>query len=629
LITKQVAIKEVSESMKISPCRQTVTRAVFFTVLAIAVPTRGLGDPAEAARLRSQATEAASQLRQVCSQAWKYDNLRPTTRRAVAPLGGIFNPAPEPVIHLSPGSPDYRYIVGEMAYWYSLCSAKASRAILADKTAAPGGVARLAKIKAVDDSIVEELRYTGDAADILKASYCQACAQAWPYVNLRPRCKEPGFEAATILNPFLPVPTIKLSEAGQDYQEITSALDELEPRFANAAGRFGDLQADRSALAEVAAAKAPPDNAADDPRLATMLEMLKKLQPAVREWRKLQRSIEELYEPWRTAYKLVAQLYTEYLRLQAALQVALVQQNDQDPNVRADGLAREIDLRRQSAILLPQLEKARKDLAQIVSEISKHRHDQAAVAQEGSVSVDDWARVCDTFCRLGPESHRKALPHFHQWVAEEPRLWHPYFARGIARLHTGDQAGAVEDLKRVEDKVRIYGGDPNVVAVVAAIRAYALCKGKSPLEGEKLFVAVQKQAPKLWAVYLIRGWSNLERAKYPIAKENFRLALFHSEERPRPEAQEAMALLFAACPVDTFRNGGEALKHAVQAQGLAGGDQGWIYLNTLGAAQAEAGDFKSAIDSATKAAESAPADSQEHVTERIKLYQGARPYRLR
>ena len=159
----------------------------------------------------AEVDRSVSCLVEVCQVAWRFDNLRPLLGRAKWPEATLFKPAEAPVIHLSPGSPRYRVIVGQMAYWDA--RAYYGKKCLLD-------ISRLA----VDDDVKSEILRAGGQLVEAKASYRRACAWAWPYTNLRPLAKQPGLEPVTILNPFLPVPTVNLSSASADYKEIVAQL---------------------------------------------------------------------------------------------------------------------------------------------------------------------------------------------------------------------------------------------------------------------------------------------------------------------------------------------------------------------------------------------------------------------
>ena len=117
---------------------------------------------------------------------------------------------------------------------------------------------------------------------------------------------------------------------------------------------------------------------------------------------------------------------------------------------------------------------------------------------------------------------------------------------------------------------------------------------------------------------------------------NFTQALPHLREAVRIKPDFSMALntlawILATHPSGSIRNGAEAVRHAQKAVDLSQ-ERNAVFLDTLAAAQAEAGRFEEAVRSAQKAAELARAENPEllgDITARIKLYQSGRPYRER
>jgi Flp pilus assembly protein TadD len=59
-----------------------------------------------------------------------------------------------------------------------------------------------------------------------------------------------------------------------------------------------------------------------------------------------------------------------------------------------------------------------------------------------------------------------------------------------------------------------------------------------------------------------------------------------------------------------------------------GGDKDAVTFDTLAAAQANAGDFEAAMNSARRAIELAPTDERDAYKARLVMYQQARPYRI-
>ncbi len=94
-----------------------------------------------------------------------------------------------------------------------------------------------------------------------------------------------------------------------------------------------------------------------------------------------------------------------------------------------------------------------------------------------------------------------------------------------------------------------------------------------------------------------------------------------------PEAYNASALIMAACPEAKFRDGKGAVQFATRACELTE----WknpIILDTLAAAQAEAGDFDAAVKSQEKAIELlTDARQKNEYRSRLVLYRAKKTYR--
>ena len=94
-----------------------------------------------------------------------------------------------------------------------------------------------------------------------------------------------------------------------------------------------------------------------------------------------------------------------------------------------------------------------------------------------------------------------------------------------------------------------------------------------------------------------------------------------------PKAYNASAMIMAACPEAKFRDGKRAVQFATRACELTQ----WknpIIIDTLAAAQAEAGDFDTAVKSQKKAIELLTDEQQKaDYRSRLALYQAKKPYR--
>jgi tetratricopeptide (TPR) repeat protein len=88
------------------------------------------------------------------------------------------------------------------------------------------------------------------------------------------------------------------------------------------------------------------------------------------------------------------------------------------------------------------------------------------------------------------------------------------------------------------------------------------------------------------------------------------------------------ARLLATCPEAEFRDGPRAVELATQLVKLME-EQGWIraeYLAILASAQAEAGDFASAVATQKQAVDMATDDNRAAMRERLQLFEAGKPY---
>jgi protein O-mannosyl-transferase len=97
-----------------------------------------------------------------------------------------------------------------------------------------------------------------------------------------------------------------------------------------------------------------------------------------------------------------------------------------------------------------------------------------------------------------------------------------------------------------------------------------------------------------------------------------------------PKAYNNLGWLLATCAEAPLRNGGQAVQMARQANDLAGGNNP-LYLHTLAAALAEAGQFGEAVPTAQRAVELAQAAGQYNLVaqlkEELKRYEAGQPLR--
>ncbi len=124
--------------------------------------------------------------------------------------------------------------------------------------------------------------------------------------------------------------------------------------------------------------------------------------------------------------------------------------------------------------------------------------------------------------------------------------------------------------------------------------------------------------------YANRGTAEIGLGDYPAAKADLEKAV---EIAPKlPEANNALAWFLATCPDEKFRDGKAAVEKATVLNEFTK-DNNWSYLDTLGAAHAENGDFEKAIEAAKKAIDVAPDSDKPACQSHLELYQNEQPVR--
>jgi len=98
-----------------------------------------------------------------------------------------------------------------------------------------------------------------------------------------------------------------------------------------------------------------------------------------------------------------------------------------------------------------------------------------------------------------------------------------------------------------------------------------------------------------------------------------------------PEIQNNLAWVLATCPQASLRNGNQAVELAIRANQLTG-NKNPLLLRTLAAADAEAGRFSEAVETAQRALQLAEAQSNtalaDVIRSELKLFQAGVPFHL-
>ena len=112
--------------------------------------------------------------------------------------------------------------------------------------------------------------------------------------------------------------------------------------------------------------------------------------------------------------------------------------------------------------------------------------------------------------------------------------------------------------------------------------------------------------------------------RWEEAAKDYRAAI--GIDRQLGRAFQSAAWLMATCPDESYRDTELALKAAERAIQLDGSED-YRYLDTLAAAQANAGQYSQAAETLMGAVDAAPEEIRPELKDRMTLYQAQRPYR--
>jgi tetratricopeptide (TPR) repeat protein len=246
----------------------------------------------------------------------------------------------------------------------------------------------------------------------------------------------------------------------------------------------------------------------------------------------------------------------------------------------------------------------------------------------------------------------RAISNLTKSLQLDPTNWPAYGFRGCSFVARGDWDKAIEDFSR-----QIQADPTNALAYVNRGNAYrakgnfnqaitdlnsglkidpmnfdALGSRASIYNSKNDFdVAVQDLNKCLEVnsndatILEMRGFAYSKMRRYNEATDDLRNAIGINSQYPIP--YNDLAWLLATCSTDSIRNGNEAVEKALKACALTNFKK-WEYLDTLGAAYAESGDFEKAISYETQAMTNGLADknSLKVMREHILYYQQKRAW---
>jgi tetratricopeptide (TPR) repeat protein len=216
------------------------------------------------------------------------------------------------------------------------------------------------------------------------------------------------------------------------------------------------------------------------------------------------------------------------------------------------------------------------------------------------------------------ENWQQAVVDLDRILEIDPNDADSHYLRGIALYGAGQPAKAIPDFDFA------ISANPDD-AEAHLCRAAAYDEVGKPAQALADLNAAIRLAPDSAEAFGIRGKFHEDHGNYQAA-----LGDFEQEAKLAPEdpvALNDLAWILSTAPEKEARDPARALKLAQRAGELDGG-QDWESLDTLAAAYAANGKFKSAVRYQSSALAIVSEEDRTVVQERLELYQAKKPYRL-
>src|ERR1051325_7543548 len=215
-------------------------------------------------------------------------------------------------------------------------------------------------------------------------------------------------------------------------------------------------------------------------------------------------------------------------------------------------------------------------------------------------------------------------------------------AQGNVEASLGDFEKAIEmQTRQVEEESKLASGSKKKAAGAVKLNVAIGCSEKvidpvmqlrpSEQEGEGAVVLGMSLKNRGYA-YLVQGKLNAARKDFEKATEIYATLVYREGQRDLvlelARSMGAIGWIFATHPDDSTRDGRKAKEYALEACELSE----WKALapvETLAAACAAAGDFRSAVQWQQKAVELAPGKYKEELRNRLELYKSGSVYRIK
>jgi tetratricopeptide (TPR) repeat protein len=210
-----------------------------------------------------------------------------------------------------------------------------------------------------------------------------------------------------------------------------------------------------------------------------------------------------------------------------------------------------------------------------------------------------------------------AFDDFNRTVELNPKFAKAYSNRAALYTQAGDLTAALDDYRQAitldPDLAVAHKGRGRVCHMIGNFE-----------EALQHFDAAVLLAPGDPHIALGRADLLADMGRYAAAIEGYQQTL--AIDSANDSAYRSLAWIQATCPDESFRNAEQALANAEHALTRAGKEDD-LTLDTLAAAQANAGDFAAAQATQAKAIELAPAGERSLYQERLAMYQSNQPFR--
>jgi tetratricopeptide (TPR) repeat protein len=212
----------------------------------------------------------------------------------------------------------------------------------------------------------------------------------------------------------------------------------------------------------------------------------------------------------------------------------------------------------------------------------------------------------------------KAFDDFSRTIQLNPQVAKAYSNRAALFMVANNLNAALQDYNRAIET------DPNLAVAHRGFGRACQLTGRMEDAIVHYDAAVQLAPTDAYAA-ACRADLLTDVGRYSEAAAEYNRAI--DIDSKSTQAQSGLAWLLATCPDSTVRNPDLAIQRAQTVIEL-GGEKDAVNFDTLAAAQANAGNFDAAMDSARKAIELAPADERDAYKDRLLMYQQAKPYRI-